>query len=71
MMEKNKQVLEFGEIIKEVDPGILLYYDNLRRLYLDYLMYIAMPWQEYLNSKTKSEILSDFNHFGLYHYLPF
>ena len=70
-MEKNKQVLEFGDIIKEIDEGLVLHYNLLRNLYLDYIEYIGMSWQEYLNSKTKKEIIEEFKHFSLYYYLPF
>jgi hypothetical protein len=70
-MEKNKQVLEFGDIIKEVDSGLILHYDLLRKLYLDFLDYIAIPWQDYIRTRTKNEVIGDFKHFNLYHYLPF
>lgn len=69
-MEKNKQVLEFGDIIKEID-NFSLRYDILRSMFLDYIEYIGMSWQEYVKIKTKREIIADFNNFSLYYYLPF
>ncbi len=69
-MEKNKQVLEFGDIIKEID-NFALNYDILRSMFLDYIEYIGMSWQEYVKIKTKKEIIVDFNNFSLYYYLPF
>jgi len=59
-MEKNKQVEEFGDIIQEID-NFALNYDILRSMFLDYIEYIGMSWQEYVKIKTKKEIIADFN----------
>jgi hypothetical protein len=71
-MEKNKQVLEFGELMKSAYPScFVMTYKDLRSMYLDYLEFISMPWTEYINTRTKSEIIANIKNFNLYHYLPF
>lgn len=70
-MEKNKQVVEFGNIIKDIDSGLVIHYNLLRNLFLDYIEYLGMPWEEYTKKKTRKEIIDDFKYFNLYYYLPF
>lgn len=70
-MEKNKQVLEFGDIIKEAEGETIREYPMLRGLFLDYLEYIGMSWENYQKLKSKKEIVEDYKIFSLYHYLPF
>jgi hypothetical protein len=68
-MEKNKQVLEFGDIIQEVNPFVS--YEILRKMYIEYVEWIGVPWQTYVNTKTKKEIIEEFKYFSLYYYMPF
>ena len=70
-MEKNKQVLDFGDIIMEIDPGLVSDYKVLRSMFLDFIEYIGMSWESYTHLKTKREIVGEFKHFSLYYYLPF
>jgi hypothetical protein len=68
-MEKNKQVLEFGDIIMEVNP--FMDYTILRNMFLEFVEWTGVPWKTYVNTKTKKEILEDFKYFSIYYYLPF
>jgi len=70
-MEKNEQVMEFGDIIKEIDNGPTLHYNILRSMYLDFIEYLGTSWDEYIKVKTKKEVIEDFKHFSQYYYLPF
>lgn len=70
-MEKSKQVLEFGDIIKEAEGEVPREYSMLRSLFMDYIEYIGMSWENYQKLKSKKEIIEDYKHFSLYYYLPF
>ena len=70
-MEKNKQVLEFGDIIVEADKSPITDYPSLRKMFLEYIEYIGMSWDNYTKMKSKKEIIEDYKHFSLYYYLPF
>lgn len=65
-MEKNKQILEFANIINDKSE-----YKIIKRLFLNYIEYINMSWDDYIKIKTKKEIIEEFNNFNLYYYLPF
>lgn len=69
-IEKNKQVFEFISIIKEVDKNGFNY-SMTKNMFLDFLEFINMPWDEYTNTKTKEEIIKDYKYFSFNVYLPF
>lgn len=70
-MEKNKQVTEFGDIIIDIDPGMVMDYKVLRSMYIDFIEYVGISWDEYKKRRTRIEIIGDFKHFSMYYYLPF
>jgi len=70
-MKKNQQVIDFGNIIKDIDSGYVLNYDILRSLFLDFIDYVGESWDDYSKNRTKSEIMGEFNTFNQYYYLPF
>lgn len=70
-MEKNKQVIEFGDILNEIDSTMNTNYSLLELLFSNYIKYIDMSWEEYIKIKRKNEIIGEFKHFNLFYYLPF
>jgi len=69
-MEKNKQVLEFISIIKDIDK-FYIDYELAMNMFFEYLEFIEMSWDEYTSIKTKVEIINDYKYFSLHLYLPF
>lgn len=70
-MEKNKQVIEFGNIMKDIDIGPTLHYPILRSVFLDFIEYIGVNWDDYIKTRTRKEIIDDMKYFNQYIYLPF
>lgn len=69
-MEKNKQIIEFGDIIQDIDDRLVLHYDALKSMFLDFIEYNGMSWTSYCKGKTRNDILADFIDFNC-DYLPF
>jgi hypothetical protein len=69
-MKKNKQVLEFSNIIEQVDKTTFDY-EMTRNMFLDFLEFVNKPWNEYVDLKTKKEIMDDYKYFSQYIYMPF
>ena len=69
-MEKNKQILEFGDIMKESDSYVPEY-RIIRSMFIEFVEYIGMSWNEFKNIKTKEEIIDEYKNFILNYYLPF
>jgi hypothetical protein len=69
-MKKNKQLLEFSNIIEQVDKTTFGY-EITRDMFLDFLEFVNKSWIEYVDLKTKKEIMDDYEYFSKYIYIPF
>lgn len=69
-IEKNKQVLEFATIIEEAEQ-IKHKYSYLRNMFIEFLEYVNMSWDEYKGKKTKEQIIKEYKYFSDNVYLPF
>ena len=47
-MEKNKQILEFGDIMRDSN-SLVPEYKILRHLFIEFIEYIGMSWEEFFN----------------------
>jgi hypothetical protein len=69
-IEKNKQVLEFISIIEEVEQTKMRY-SLMKEMFIDFIEYVNMSWDEYKDNNTVEQIKQECEYFSNHVYLPF